>query len=213
MKLNILFALLITMSLARANVSFSESFADRLVSYSEEGETFRETISGGTFTARGKVPLTPQDANIVLGASTPVTATIGDWTFEGTLGGDPKFVAGKSKSASFKLPGGGTLRLAWGAAALTWSVTAKTGSNLAGDSFETSPVAEGLYAEESALITAADEVTVDVNLTLDTATASASIPQTGAVKYIVKTVGSGDLAEEHGLCSVKVKGSAVMWRE
>lgn len=197
---------------ARASVSFSDSYADRLARYSEEGEVFYDIISGGKFTARGKVMLAAEDSAITLDRDTPVSVSIGSWLFQGVLGDDPKFIPGRSKSVKIPLLGG-FLKLAISRGIFTWSVTAKTGFNAAGDDFETSPAAEALYAEESFPITPADDRVVSCNIAIASASATANIPLTGTVKYVIKTVGGGDFAEEFGLCTVKVKGTATLARD
>jgi hypothetical protein len=184
-----------------------------LVVFREEGGSFRDIVSGGKFTARGKVLVTEQDSSIDLGPDTAVTVEVGNWIFEGRLGDDPKFVEGRSKSVRFNLPGGGSLSLALSSKALTWSVTAQTGFDKDGQSLEVSPVAESLYAEESAPITPADAVFAGVTIAVDRATATAAVPLMGSVKHLVKNMGSGDAAEEFGLCTVKVKGLATLERE
>jgi hypothetical protein len=195
-----------------ASVTFSDDYADRLVRFTEEGESFYEVISGGKFTARGKMEILAADSSITLDRDTPVSVSIGSWNFDGVLGDDPKFVPGKSKSVNIPLLGG-SLKLAISRGMLTWSLTAKTGFSNAGDEFEVSPVAEALYAEESFPITPADDQVVECSFTIATASATANIPLTGSVKYVLKKVGSGDLADEYGLCTVKVKGLATLARD
>jgi len=208
----IAFAFVCVTASALSTVSFSDTYVDRLVRFSEEGESFYDILSGGKFSARGKVVLVSSDSSLALGANTPVAVAIGEWVFEGVLGDDPKFDPAKSKSVKIPLSGG-VLKLAISRGALTWSVTAKTGSSNTGDEFEVSPAAEALYAEESATIALADGEAVRCTITIGGNSASASIPLSGSVKYQLKTVGAGDLAEEFGLCTVSVKGSAELARD
>jgi|GEM_PF-4844534 len=203
------FSLLLAASAAFANVTFSETSAQRLVSTRMDGEVSSDVYSGGTFTARGKV-IVPDGLTITFSNESEITLTIGNWTFEGTMSDDPKFNPAKIKPLSFRLPGGGTLSFALSRGVLTWSVTAKTGSTNAGDELETSPVAEDNYGSdpsESRAITAADEVTAQCVLAFDSLSAQAEVPLTGSVRVSLRKVGSGDLAEEYFLSSVRLKGT------
>jgi len=205
-------AIVCAISAAQANVSFSDTFSDRLVRFTEEGETFYSIVSAGKFTARGKVALTPEESSTPLDRNTPVTLAIGLWFYSGVLGDDPSYDPAKSKSVNIPLEGG-SLKLAISRNVLTWSVTAKTGATFFGQSFEVSPVAEALYAEESSAISPADDIRALCRIAVGGESASANIPVTGTVKFLLKTVGSGDAAEEFGLCTVKIKGAATLVRD
>ena len=210
-----LFSFLLAASAAFANITFSETSAQRVVSTSMDGEVIRETYAGGTFTARGKV-IIPDGLPITFSDESEITLTIGNWTFEGTMSDDPKFNPAKIKPITFRLPGGGTLRLALSRGVLTWSVTARTGSTNAGDELESSPVAEDNYGSEpsdSRAIVAEDELAVPCSLTFDSLSASADVPLIGSIRVVLRKFGSGDMADEISLSSVRLKGAGTMVAE
>jgi len=189
------------------SASFSETYADRLVSYSEGGEKTYETVTTGRFTTRGRALFGEELDLTSLDESTPVSVTAGNWKYEGTLGDDPKFTAGK-KSASVKLSSGATLRIAFTKKSATWTVSGRTGSN-GSDTFESSPkAADYAGAGESLTIKRSDGETLAYAVTLGTEhSLSGDLPLAGRVKSTVRKVGSGDFADEYTLMSVNLSAS------
>lgn len=197
-------------------VSFSETYADRIVATREDGIVSYNQIPTGSFSARGKLILNAEEANFTPAADTSLSISVGGFAFEATLGDDPRYVPGKSKSVRFPIEGG-SVAVSWavgrsGAATVTWSVTAKTGNSPAGDEFQASPAAAELGDGENAVIKAADELEIPCQLRFATIPASASLVVTGAVRYSVKTIGRGDEATEYELKSCSIRASGVIQR-
>jgi hypothetical protein len=194
-------------------VSFRETYADRIVTTREDRFVSYDQIATGSFTARGKLILTAEDLDgITVDENTVISVIAGGWSFEASLGDDPKFVPGK-KSARFVINGGVvTIALAIGRSSttVTWSIRAKTGISPLGDEFQASPAAAELGDGENATITLEDELKVACEVSLADITAYSEVPLSGAVRYNVRTVGSGEDANELELKSCAVRGSGVM---
>lgn len=191
------------------SVSLKDSMADAVLTIAEEGEVYYDVLTQGSFTCRGKVAIATGFAS-TLSAETVVTLVVGGWLFETELGSNGNFRPG-SKSFRFKLPTGATVRLNFAKTTLTWTVSGRTGSVYKGGDYEeleASPVAEDFFQNETFNIAAEDEAFADFSLELGVLYVEAQIPITGSATYIEKTVGAGDYAEEFGLNSVKVSGSA-----
>jgi hypothetical protein len=190
--------------------TFSESYADKLISYTEDGDKFFEQITTGRFTTSGRATFAEELDLSTLDESTPVVMTIGNWEIKGTFADDPKFAPGK-KSATFKLESGATIRVAFTKKSVTWSVSAKTGNN-ATEAFEASPKAAE-YAEsgEPLTITKSDGETLAYAVTLGADNSLAGeLPLTGRVRSTIRKVGSGDFAEEYPLMSVNLSASGLL---
>ncbi|MEI7865953.1 MAG: fibronectin type III domain-containing protein, partial [Chthoniobacterales bacterium] len=192
-------------------VSFREAYADRIVATPEEGAVSYDQIATGSFTARGKLILTAEDLDGI-NENTPISISVGGWSFEASLNDDPRYVPGK-QSARFLLDGG-ALTIAWAAgrssATVTWSVKAKTGSCPGGDELQESPVAAELGDGENAIITLDDQLKAVCEVNLAGISAYSEVPLSGAVRYNLKTAGTGDETAEFDLKSCTVLGSGVM---
>jgi hypothetical protein len=196
-------------------VSFRETYADRIVTTREDGFVSYDQIATGSFTARGKLILTAEDLDgITVDEDTPITIIAGGWSFEASLGDDPKYVPGK-KSARFVINGGVvTIALAIGLSSttVTWSASAKTGISPSGDEFQESLAAAELGDGENATITLEDEATIVCTVDIAGSDAYSEVPLYGAVRYKLKTVGTGEDANEFDLKSCTVRGSGIMVR-
>jgi hypothetical protein len=218
MKYSISFLLLaISAVSAIASVSYSESYQEKVATVKFDGEISREVLPGGSFTVRSIVPLNPEDSDIILTRDSILKITIGNWSYEGVLGDDPKFVSGKSRSAKIRLLAGektvaGLVSIAVSLRAVTLSVSAKTGMNIKGEDFQASPAAESLAAEETRKITLADDIKISLSCELAEGSASAELPLTGTTRFSVKKFGKGENAEFYNLRSVKVSGKGQIQR-
>jgi hypothetical protein len=195
-----------TFAQSTGSASFSESYADKLISYKDEGETYYEQVSSGRFTTRGKATLEEPLDPSYLDEETPFSIQIGDWSYEGFLGDDPKFTSRK-KSASIKLDTGAILKIAFTTKSITWSVSGKTGYDFNGE-YETSPLASS-YAgsDESYSIKKSDGETISCSASLGDGFVSGELPLSGRVKSTIKRIGSGDFEEEYPLSSVSLSAS------
>jgi len=192
------------------SASFSETYADRLVSYTEEGERYYETFTTGRFTTRGKAIFAEPLDVAGLDENTPLYTQIGEWRIDGVLGDDPKFTAGK-KSATFKSASGATIRVAFTGKSATWSVSARTGADARG-TYEDSPKAYAYAGSgETFSIAKSDGESVVCNVGLGAEhLLSGNLPMAGRVKSTVKKVGSGDLVEEYPLNSVSISAAGAL---
>jgi len=193
-------------SAASDKVSFRENYKQNVRRVSVEGEVSYVEVASGSFTARGKIPVSASSAGITSGEDVPVDVSLGNWSYEDS------FVPRTKRSRRFSLPGGGSLRLAWSGKALTWSVTGKTGYKADGESREQSPAAEE-FVGESATIKIQDGFAVSCTLNFAEAVAEAEIPLTGSVRVRSKSFGKGEDKEEYDLSTVKLRGSARLTSE
>lgn len=197
-------------SILAQSASFSETYADKLVSYTEDGDRYYETVTTGRFTTRGKATFAEPLDLAGLDETTPLFIQIGDWRIDGFLGDDPKFTAGK-KSATFRSATGAVIRVAFTAKSATWSVSARTGSDARG-TYEDSPKAYAYAGSgETLSIAKTDGESVVCNVGLaDEHFLSGNLPLSGRVKSAVKKVGSGDLVEEYPLSSVSISAAGAL---
>lgn len=202
--------LLLCSSAFSQRASFSESYADKLVTERIDGETYYEVYPTGRFTTRGSFKFPePIDLSLI-DENTSFSMELGGWSYGGVFGDDPKFSTGK-KSVTIKLDSGAVVKIAFTAKAASWSVTARTGSDL-NNEYESSPAA-GDYAgsDESYSIKKSDGATVSCTVGLgDEYFLSGELPLTGRVRATIKKVGSGDFVEEIPLSSVSLSATGIL---
>ena len=199
-------------SFAQASVALVETYGDRIVTIREANMVTVKTVASGTFTARGKVDMIEQDFSVVLASNTRVALAIGQWSYEGVLGNDPKFVPNKSKSVTLNLPRGGTIRIAFTPKAVTWSVTAKTGETQSGGELETPAIAQQLYMDENTTITAADNRYADCSLTHGENTVSGLMAIAGTGRFGYKKARLGPTIQEYPVRTVRMTGKGTLGR-
>lgn len=199
-----------------SSASYTETYSERLVSAKSGQQTIYEIIGGGSFSLRAKLIAQPSEPAVEINYLTPVTITLGNFVFQRVLGDDPKFVLGKSRSVSFPLVEGGVRRgvvsIAASRNALTFSVSAKTGTNNSGVKLETSPFAESQIQGESRKISRSNALSIPCSISLSGLGASGNITLVGSEKFSVKKFGKGEEAEQFGLSSIKFSGTANLLR-
>lgn len=190
--------------LCPAQLVFGEKYADKVVGIREGGETYFEQFEGGNFTARFKFAI---PAGFVPDAETPVEITIGDWSYRGFFGDDPKYRAGAFK-ANIPLYGG-KLSLTVSSSAISGSVVAKTGARGLFDNYEDSPAARNL-AGQNRVISSADSLRLNFSIDLSQRAwiGTSSVSLSGAAATKMAKRGPRDFPEEFELSRVKVGGSA-----
>lgn len=208
-------------------VTFSESQKDTAKCVSDQGDVSCDSFTAGKFTVKA-VLLKGADLSglaALLDPSTDIAINVGNWSFSGVLGDDPKYVAGASK-AKFNLThqkcdnndvckdvSHGTISVAGSATkGITVSISVKTGTTF-GDTeeFETSAIA-GQHADDTGDVPGtsadiADVITVSLDIGDGTITDSVDINISGSVS--TKGVTTKD-ASEFDLNSVKVKSTGIV---
>lgn len=169
-----------------STASFSETFSERIVSSKSAEQTTRVVIGGGSFSLRAKLIAQPSDSAVEISNLTPVTISIGNWIFQGVLGDDPKFVLGKSRSVTFPLVVEGVrcgvVSIAASRNALTYSVSAKTGTNNSGVDLEASPFAESQIQGQTRKIPLSNALSIPCSISFSGLGASGNITLVGSEK-------------------------------
>ena len=182
------FAALAVFSAQGNSVSVTETYADRLVSYSDgEGGKYFEVVPSGRFTARIVVKQFPGEDGLARGEDVDISLNIGGWSFSEVL------PAGRS-SKRFVIPGGAVVasRIAGGVV-----ITAS------GRTTEGSPAAD-MYAggEPGVYRLNPSEDRLDVSVAAGVLSRAGDFGMRGkaTTKRVVK--GSGEYEEEFYLTSV-----------
>lgn len=199
----------VTSVLASGTASFSDSYADQLITTrDEEGFVYYETYPTGSFSFRGRIPLTaPLPAT--LNPETAVSLSLGAWSLEGTVA-QSNYKSGK-RAASFKdADTGAVIKIAWTAKALTWSVTGRTGMKKNDDSLEESPAAAGYTDLDSGKISSETQDPVSCELSFGELVYSGALPWKGSVKQRTKSYGRGDDANELNFSTISMKGTGAI---
>jgi hypothetical protein len=204
-------------------ISFSESSADKAVCVRDPdfGDVFCDELTTGKFTLKATVfstvDLTDPAIVALLDPSTPVSLTIGDWEWDGTLGDDPKYVGG-AKKAKLKIQHErcretaqdeickdvthATISLSVTKKGLSVVISAKTGDTDV-EEFETSPLASE-HAEDPGNFT--DTVPASIDIGNGTLAESVTLIVTGTTK--IHTVLKG--GDEFDLGNVKLKSVGIL---
>jgi hypothetical protein len=197
-------------------LTFVESWADKVACTGNSSDGFscnQYTVGKLTIAAT----ITSNDFGAAIDPSqfdqnTTVDITLGDYSFSGTLGGDPNYVAG-GKKAKFLVPfqtcdiNGNkcrtineTIQLTITKKAVTISISAPTGSDADGNTFENSVDASNFDGNDSGIYS--DQI--DFEADLDTLSVSCSITP------VVAKVTTKDFTDKSGgddtLSSVKDAG-------
>ncbi len=188
-------------------ISFRENYADKVIGVRDFGETYYEQLETGKFTIRFRFQM---PGPVVWEATTPLEIVVGDWTYRGFLGDDPRFQAGATK-VNIPLEGG-KLRLALGKeGAVTGAVRAKTGYNARFDIYENSPAA-GFLAGEIISFVATDGVELAFSLSIgeEAWQATATPLLTGVATVKTVTRGPREFAEVFDLASVAISAAGMV---
>jgi len=168
-------------------LTFTETWVDKVACTGNSSDGFNcNEYTAGKLTI--KATITSNDFGSAIDPSqfdqnTTVDITLGDYSFSGTLGEDPSYVAG-GKKAKFLVPfqtcdiNGNkcktineTIQLTITTKSVTISISAPTGSDANGDTFENSVDASNFDGDDSAIYS--DQI--DFEADLDTLSVSSSI--------------------------------------
>lgn len=209
---------------AADSVTFTETYADKVVSSREDGETFYDVIPTGSFTAKATLAFDDGDIDIVPTVNTPVVITVGNWAYEGTLGDDERYTDGKSSATILltheecknadcddtKEVTHGKITIKASSRGVAVTVTAKTGSTPKDDELEESPAAAN-FAGETLTIVAADGATLPVSIDIGNGAfhREGFLALTGKVATKTVRKGSGEDAEEFETTTASLKGKLI----
>jgi hypothetical protein len=204
-------------------LTFSETWADKVActGSNSQGDLDCEPYSGGKFTV--KAVITPNDFGAAIDPSqfngdTTFDITVGNYSFSDTLSDAPGYVAGASK-AKFLLSGDlcsakdntdslpcptkvyETITLTMSTKGVTVSISAKTGSDANGNTFESAIDADSFDGNATGPVT--DTLSFEMDLG-SLSVSSDILPVTGAVVTKSVTDKSGN---QDTLSNVNIKGT------
>ena len=204
-------------------LSFSETWADKVActGSNSRGDLDCEPYSGGKFTV--KAVITPNDFGAAIDPSqfngdTTFDITVGDYSFSDTLSDAPGYVAGATK-AKFLLSGDlcsakdntdslpcptkvyETITLTMSTKGVTVSISAKTGSDANGNTFESAIDADSFDGNATGPVT--DTLSFEMDL--------GSLSVSSSILPVVGTVATKTVTDKSGgsdtLSNVKIKGT------
>jgi hypothetical protein len=201
---------------ASTTLTFSENWADKVVCLGSN-HLFCGTYSGGKFTV--KAVISSNDFGAVIDPSqftgnTTFDITLGDYSFSDSLGDAPGYVAGVSTKAKFLVAGDlcnehnnncptkvyETIMLTMTAREITVSISAKTGTDANGNTFESAIDADNFDGNDTGPVTDALSFEMDLG---SLSVFSNILPVAGAVA--TKTIDQGE--DQLVLSNVKIKGT------
>jgi hypothetical protein len=204
-------------------LTFSETYADKVACTGDSSDGYDcEPYAVGKFTVKAVITTNDFGAAVDPSQFTGDTAfdiTLGEYSYSGSLGGDPKYVAGVSKKATFQLSGDlcsasdinngndcpqkvyETITLSWTTKAVTVSISAETGADANGNDFESFIDADTFDGNGTGPVTG----TISFEMDLGSLSVSSSIvPVAGTVATKDVTDKSGD---DDTLSNVKLRGT------
>jgi len=201
--------------------TFSEKYADKLFTerYKEGPDTWTEywTYPTGSFSFSGNFFIAESPAAVDFNEDSAVAIQIGSWFYEGTLGDDDKYVAGKS-SASFalvtegwdkndneKLVKVGKVSIKFTKKGIKITVSAKTGGDPKYDAeLAESPIASE-FQGEIGLLNAVD-LPIMIMIGEREFQGMLVLNGKGSCKIVTKKIDG--FPEEYELCTVTLKGKS-----